>query len=149
LTSAQFLAQRLRQLIKRPQATQGLLGSAALLPLKVGNEVLSLTSDSALFGPSAAPAFACNLLASKQWTAPSRIRWLALVQRAVAAHLAFGVIGVFFGVRFRGVGHVAQRDGLGVFLVNLGLRLRTQAQAGGASRNGHQKNTSCRGHGGL
>ena len=33
-TSAQFFAQRLRQLIGRPQATQGLLGSAALLPLK-------------------------------------------------------------------------------------------------------------------
>lgn len=34
-TSAQFLAQCLRQLIGRPQATQGLLGSAALLPRKV------------------------------------------------------------------------------------------------------------------
>ncbi len=34
-TSAQLLAQRLRQLMVRPQATQGLLGSAALLPRKV------------------------------------------------------------------------------------------------------------------
>jgi hypothetical protein len=33
-TSAQLLAQRLRQLIGRPQATQGLLGNAALLPRK-------------------------------------------------------------------------------------------------------------------
>ena len=31
-TSAQFLAQCLRQLMARPQATQGLLGSAVLLP---------------------------------------------------------------------------------------------------------------------
>ena len=34
-TSAQFLAQLLRQVMSRPQATQGLLGSAALLPLKL------------------------------------------------------------------------------------------------------------------
>jgi hypothetical protein len=34
-TSAQFLAQLLRQLMGRPQATQGLLGSAALLPRNV------------------------------------------------------------------------------------------------------------------
>lgn len=33
-TSAQFLAQLLRHVISRPQATQGLLGNAALLPLK-------------------------------------------------------------------------------------------------------------------
>jgi hypothetical protein len=33
-TSAQLLAQRRRQLIGRPQATQGLLGNAALLPRK-------------------------------------------------------------------------------------------------------------------
>jgi len=33
-TSAQFLAQLLRQVISRPQATQGLLGKADLLPLK-------------------------------------------------------------------------------------------------------------------
>jgi hypothetical protein len=32
-TSAQFLAQLLRQVISRPQTTQILLGSAALLPL--------------------------------------------------------------------------------------------------------------------
>ena len=34
-TSAQFLAQCLRQLMARPQAMQGLLGSAALLPRNV------------------------------------------------------------------------------------------------------------------
>ena len=34
LTSSQFLAQLLRQVMSRPQATQGLLGSDALLPLK-------------------------------------------------------------------------------------------------------------------
>jgi hypothetical protein len=34
LTSFQFLAQALRQLIARPQCSQGLVGSAALLPLK-------------------------------------------------------------------------------------------------------------------
>jgi len=34
-TSAQFLAQSLRQLMARPQATQGLLGSADLLPRNV------------------------------------------------------------------------------------------------------------------
>ena len=34
LTSSQFLAQLLRQVISRPQATQILLGSDALLPLK-------------------------------------------------------------------------------------------------------------------
>jgi hypothetical protein len=34
VTSAQFLAQRRRQLIARPQAAQGLLGRAALLPRK-------------------------------------------------------------------------------------------------------------------
>jgi hypothetical protein len=34
LTSAQFFSQLFRQVISRPQATQGLLGSAALLPLK-------------------------------------------------------------------------------------------------------------------
>jgi hypothetical protein len=33
-TSAQFFAQRRRQLIARPQPTQGLLGNAALLPRK-------------------------------------------------------------------------------------------------------------------
>jgi hypothetical protein len=33
-TSTQFFAQRRRQLIARPQATQGLLGNAALLPRK-------------------------------------------------------------------------------------------------------------------
>ena len=33
-TSAQFLAQLLRQVISRPQVTQILLGNAALLPLK-------------------------------------------------------------------------------------------------------------------
>ena len=33
-TSAQFFDQRRRQLIARPQATQGLLGNAALLPRK-------------------------------------------------------------------------------------------------------------------
>ena len=33
-TSAQFLAQLLRQVISRPHATQGLLGSADLFPLK-------------------------------------------------------------------------------------------------------------------
>ena len=33
-TSAQFLAQLLRQTMSRPQTKQGLLGSAALLPLK-------------------------------------------------------------------------------------------------------------------
>ena len=33
-TSAQFLAQLLRQVISRPQATQCLLGRVALLPLK-------------------------------------------------------------------------------------------------------------------
>jgi hypothetical protein len=33
-TSAQFLAQLLRQTMSRPQTRQGLLGSAALLPLK-------------------------------------------------------------------------------------------------------------------
>jgi hypothetical protein len=35
LTSAQFFAQCRRQVMARPQATQGLLGSAALLPRKV------------------------------------------------------------------------------------------------------------------
>jgi hypothetical protein len=34
LTSAQFFAQRLRQVIGRPQTEQGLLGSVALLPRK-------------------------------------------------------------------------------------------------------------------
>ena len=34
-TSSQVRAQRRRQLIGRPQATQGLLGRAALLPRKV------------------------------------------------------------------------------------------------------------------
>ena len=34
LTSAQFLAQLLRQVMSRPQLKHGLLGSAALLPLK-------------------------------------------------------------------------------------------------------------------
>ncbi len=34
LTSSQLRAQRLRQLMARPQATQGLLGKACLLPLK-------------------------------------------------------------------------------------------------------------------
>ena len=34
-TSAQFLAQLLRQTMSRPQTWQGLLGSAALLPLKL------------------------------------------------------------------------------------------------------------------
>ena len=34
LTSAQFLAQALRQVMSRPQAWQGLLGRLALLPLK-------------------------------------------------------------------------------------------------------------------
>jgi hypothetical protein len=33
-TSAQFFSQALRQVIGRPQATQGLLGSDALLPRK-------------------------------------------------------------------------------------------------------------------
>jgi hypothetical protein len=33
-TSAQFFAQCLRQLMARPQAKQGLFGSAALLPRK-------------------------------------------------------------------------------------------------------------------
>ena len=33
-TSAQFLAQLLRQTMSRPQTWQGLLGSPALLPLK-------------------------------------------------------------------------------------------------------------------
>jgi len=33
-TSAQFLAQLLRQTMSRPQTRQGLLGSEALLPLK-------------------------------------------------------------------------------------------------------------------
>jgi hypothetical protein len=33
LTSFQLFAQRLRQLIVRPQATQGLLGNEALFPL--------------------------------------------------------------------------------------------------------------------
>jgi hypothetical protein len=32
-TSAQFFSQRLRQVIGRPHAAHGLLGSAALLPL--------------------------------------------------------------------------------------------------------------------
>jgi hypothetical protein len=35
-TSAQFLAQRRRQLMGRPQPSQGLLGKAALLPRKEG-----------------------------------------------------------------------------------------------------------------
>jgi hypothetical protein len=35
-TSAQFFDQCRRQLMARPQATHGLLGSAALLPRKVG-----------------------------------------------------------------------------------------------------------------
>jgi hypothetical protein len=34
LTSAQFFSQLFLQVISRPQATQSLLGSAALLPLK-------------------------------------------------------------------------------------------------------------------
>jgi hypothetical protein len=34
LTSAQFFSQLFRQVISRPQATQFLLGNAALLPLK-------------------------------------------------------------------------------------------------------------------
>ena len=34
LTSSQFFAQALRQLMGRPQTTQGLLGRWALLPLK-------------------------------------------------------------------------------------------------------------------
>ena len=34
-TASQFLAQLLRQLMSRPQAVQGLLGSEALLPLKL------------------------------------------------------------------------------------------------------------------
>lgn len=33
-TSAQFFAQRLRQLMARPQATQGLFGSVDLMPRK-------------------------------------------------------------------------------------------------------------------
>jgi hypothetical protein len=35
-TSAQFLAQRRRQLMGKPQPSQGLLGKAALLPRKEG-----------------------------------------------------------------------------------------------------------------
>jgi hypothetical protein len=36
-TSSQFFAQALRQLMGRPQTTQGLLGRWALLPLKDGD----------------------------------------------------------------------------------------------------------------
>jgi hypothetical protein len=40
-TSAQFFAQRRRQVIDRPQPSQGLLGKAALLPRKPdGREVV-------------------------------------------------------------------------------------------------------------
>ena len=38
-TSAQFLAQLLRQVISRPQVTQTLLGSADLLPLNAFNAI--------------------------------------------------------------------------------------------------------------
>lgn len=37
-TSSQFFAQALRQVMGRPQAWQGLLGRADLLPLKLGDE---------------------------------------------------------------------------------------------------------------
>ena len=41
-TSAQFLAQRCRQLMANPQAAQGLLGSAALLPRKLAAGCVTL-----------------------------------------------------------------------------------------------------------
>jgi hypothetical protein len=39
LTSSRFFAQALRQLIGRPQCAQGLVGTAALLPLKAGADM--------------------------------------------------------------------------------------------------------------
>jgi hypothetical protein len=43
LTSAQFLAQLLRQVMVRPHCTHGLLGRPALLPLKSAAEVCRVT----------------------------------------------------------------------------------------------------------
>ena len=43
-TSAQFLAQLLRHVISRPQVTQILLGSDALVPLKLPDELVDFLS---------------------------------------------------------------------------------------------------------
>ena len=70
-TSAQFLAQRRRQLMASPQAAQGLLGNAALLPRKLAAGCVTVKPRrrrvcSRLLRPGAAPARTCNLLAVEQ-----------------------------------------------------------------------------------
>ena len=73
--------------------------------------------------PSAAPAFGCNLLASKQRAWASCFFRLTCVQLAIGAVLLVGVLGILFSVDLGRVRSVAKPSGCWVFFVDHGWRL--------------------------
>jgi hypothetical protein len=81
----------------------------------------TIPPTSAFFDPRTAPAFACNLLAGKQWATTPGITGFALVQGTVGTNLTSRVLGVPFGVGFGGIRYVAQGHRLWVFFVSLCL----------------------------
>jgi hypothetical protein len=148
-TSAQFFAQRRRQLIARPQTAQGLLGNAALLPRKLALIVTMKTRGrqacSRLLCPSAAPTRARDLLGTEQRATARLVGRLALVERTVDAVLAGNELGKLLDVDALGIGHVAQRDGLGILFVEHGLGLCASGKRCAASTQSHQKHATGQG----
>jgi hypothetical protein len=134
-----------------PQASQGLLGNAALLPRK-----LTLTggtwkpraewAGSRLFRPGAAPTGACHLFAGKQRTAASFVGGLALVQRAIGAVLAGDELGVLLDVHTFALSDVTKCDGLGILFIDESLGLRASSQRCAASSQRHQNDATVGGH---
>jgi hypothetical protein len=90
-----------------------------------------------LLGVSRAPAFARDLLASKQGATTCCVTRFALEQRTVTALLARSVFGLLGFVHFGGIGFVAQASSLWVFFVHH-RRLRSSCGKGSdaSNRNG-------------
>ena len=91
-------------------------------------------------GPGAAPARARHLLGAEQRATTPGVRSLALVEGAVVALLVIAVLGKLLAIGLGRVGHIAQRDGLGVLLVDLGLGMRP----GGGEQRKPGSNKQCK-----
>ena len=104
------------------------------------------TAPGGFFCPGAAPALGRDLLAGEQGASCCRVGCLALVQRAVGAVLAGGVLWVFLGVGLAAVGPVAQGDGVGVGVLDHGCCRRLgQRQAAGSQRSAGGKGVDHKG----
>ena len=95
-----------------------------------------------LLGPSAAPSLGIDLLAGEESAVPGRLTRFALIQGAITTGLTCRIFWKLLDIGATGVVDIAQRDGLRVFFVQLGLRTGDDCKCRSGCCNGQEENTS-------